>query len=144
MKKKYSLLSLLVILVFLICNTCVFTENAIEQSESSNGITSSNNLSSVGYITLENEYINVAIRPNGRFTIGTNEGNLEIATDNRKKLLYGWPGGGTSYTTVRIDGIDYYYGGENISTPRTILMRSTEFIRSEVWQCLCATGHKPG
>ena len=117
LKKKYSLLSLLVILVFLICNTCVFAENAIEQSESSNGITSSNNLSSVGYITLENEYINVAIRPNGRFTIGTNEGNPEIATDNRKKLLYGWPGGGTSYTTVRIDGIDYYYGGENISTP---------------------------
>jgi hypothetical protein len=117
LKKKYSLLSLLVILVFLICNTCVFAENAIEQSESSNGITSSNNLSSVGYITLENEYINVAIRPNGRFTIGTNEGNPEIATDNGKKLLFGWPRSNTTYTTVRLDGINYYYGGDNIATP---------------------------
>ncbi|HPD00737.1 MAG TPA: carboxypeptidase-like regulatory domain-containing protein [Acetivibrio sp.] len=117
MKKKYSLWSLLVILVFLICSSYVFAENTMEQPESSDGIMNSNNLSNTGHINLENEYINVAINPNGRFTIGTNEGNPEIATDNGKKLLYGWQGGDTSYTTVRLDGTNYYYGGENIATP---------------------------
>jgi len=51
-----------------------------------------------------NTYIGVDVGPDGRFTIGA----FQPAPWD---LLYGWPGAPfTSFTTIRIDGLDYLYG----------------------------------
>lgn len=61
-------------------------------------------------IMLENDFISLAVSPSGRFTLGTTGGNPDLETDDNKKMLYGHPEPGTSYTTVKIDGTNYYYG----------------------------------
>ncbi|MGI1812073.1 Ig-like domain-containing protein [Priestia sp. TGN 0903] len=65
---------------------------------------------------VSNDYIEVATSDDGRFTIGTTGGNPENLLDDYKKLLYGHPSPRTSYTTVRVDGADYYFAG-NVQSP---------------------------
>lgn len=64
---------------------------------------------------LSNEYIAVNASSNGRFTIGTTGGDPDRSTDDNKKLIYGHPGGNTSYTTVRVNGKSYVYSINNSS-----------------------------
>ena len=45
---------------------------------------------------ISNEYIEITLNGN-RYTLGTTGGNPDSAADNNQKLLYGYPGGGTSY-----------------------------------------------
>lgn len=45
----------------------------------------------------------------GRFTAGTNEGDPDVSSYNYKILLYGHPVPGTSVTTIRVDGRDFYF-----------------------------------
>lgn len=85
----------------------VWKENYISQFQETNGVAS--RLSIISGNTLENEYIGISLASNGRFTIGTTGGNPDITTDDNKKLLYGYPGGTTSYTTVRINGRSHIY-----------------------------------
>ena len=60
-----------------------------------------------------NEFIEFATDSNGKFTIGTTGGNPEIETDNNKKMLYGHPSPGTSFTTIKIDDVNYEYNASN-------------------------------
>lgn len=69
-----------------------------------------------GIQKVSNDYIEVATSGDGRFTIGTTGGNPENLLDDYKKLLYGHPSPSTSYTTVRVDGADYYFAG-NVQSP---------------------------
>ena len=64
---------------------------------------------------LSNDYIAVNAASNGRFTIGTTGGDPARSTDNNKKLIYGHPGGNTSFTTVRVNGTSYVYQINNSS-----------------------------
>lgn len=60
---------------------------------------------------LSNEYLAISVDPEfGCYTIGTTGGNPDINTDNNKKMLYGYPDTGTSYTTVVINGNVNIYG----------------------------------
>ena len=59
---------------------------------------------------LSNDYIELAVSSNGRYTIGTSGGNPESSTDNNKKLLYGHSSPGSSYTTIRVDEENYIFG----------------------------------
>ncbi len=54
--------------------------------------------------TISNDYVEFYTLGNGRYTIGTVLGNPDIDTDNYKKMLFGHPGGDTSYTTISLDG----------------------------------------
>lgn len=74
---------------------------------------------------ISNEYIEITLNGN-RYTLGTTGGNPDSAADNNQKLLYGYPGGGTSYTTVQIDGVN------NIFTPQTTTFRDNSIISTEV------------
>ena len=67
---------------------------------------------------LKNEYIDVSIFDNGRFSIGTVKNWTD--TDENAKLLYGWPSRSTSYTTIKIDGYDYAFG-INSSLPANLM-----------------------
>ncbi|MER2261223.1 MAG: hypothetical protein ABS934_04360 [Psychrobacillus sp.] len=69
-----------------------------------------------GVQKVSNEYIEIATNDTGRFTIGTTGGSRENLLDDYKKLLYGHPTPNTSYTTIRVDGFDYYFAG-NIQNP---------------------------
>lgn len=74
---------------------------------------------------ISNEYIEITL--NGRnYALGTTGGNPESPTDNNRKLLYGYPGGGTSYTTIQIDGIN------NIFVPETTTYRDNSIISTDV------------
>ena len=64
---------------------------------------------------LSNEYIAINVNSDGRFTIGTTGGDPDKTSDDNKKLLYGHPGGSTSYTTIRVNGNSYIYGINNSS-----------------------------
>ncbi len=65
---------------------------------------------------MTNEYLSLSVSSsNGRFTIGTTEGNPDITTDNNKKMLYGWPSTGTSYTTVVVDNNVKKYGDDGFT-----------------------------
>ena len=67
-----------------------------------------------GYL-LSNEYIAINAAPGGRFTIGTTGGDPNKTSDDYQKLLFGHPGGSTSYTTIRVNGISYIYEINNSS-----------------------------
>lgn len=62
---------------------------------------------------MSNEHIEYRVEDGdydkGTFTIGTTGGNPNSITDDSKKLLYGHPYPGTSFTTVQIDGSNYVY-----------------------------------
>jgi hypothetical protein len=86
------------------------TKDELEQSMQA-GLMSVNTGSN-GYAIVTNDFIEYAVNRSGRFTIGTTGGDPDNPKDNNKKMLYGHQvsnSGGTSYTTVRVDGIDYIY-----------------------------------
>lgn len=86
------------------------TKDELEQSMQA-GLMSVNTGNN-GYALVTNNFIEYAVNRSGRFTIGTTGGDPDNPKDNNKKMLYGHPvssGGGTSYTTVRVDGTDYIY-----------------------------------
>ena len=62
---------------------------------------------------LSNEYIAINVVPSGRFTMGTTGGNPDKTTDDNRNLIYGHPGGNTSFTTVRVNGGTYIYSTNN-------------------------------
>ena len=78
--------------------------SALSDGDPANGLTLNGN-------TLSNKYVEFAVDPvNGRFTIGTVEGNPAISSDDHKKMLYGHNRPSTSYTTIHVNGSSYIYG----------------------------------
>lgn len=74
---------------------------------------------------ISNEYLEITLNGN-YYTLGTTGGNPDSATDNNKKLLFGYPTGGTSYTTIQIDGVN------TIFTPETTTYRKNSIISTDV------------
>ena len=74
---------------------------------------------------ISNEYIEITLNGN-KYTLGTTGGNPDSAADNNQRLLYGYPSGGTSYTTVQIDSVN------NIFTPQTTTFRDNSIISTAV------------
>lgn len=69
-------------------------------------------------IVLENEFISIIVNARdedtGRFSVNTTGGDPERIGDENRPLIFGTersPGPWTSYTTVRVDGRDYVFGG---------------------------------
>ncbi len=67
-------------------------------------------------ISLQNEFIrietNVENFDTGRFSIDTIKGDPTREADDNKILIYGYPKPWTSFTTVRINGENYIFGGK--------------------------------
>ncbi|MGE5507982.1 MAG: hypothetical protein ACM3RP_05830 [Chitinophagales bacterium] len=67
-------------------------------------------------LTLGNEYVVVGVTKTaedaGRFALETTGGEPGRPGDDNKPLIYGRPRPWTSYTTVRLDGRDFVFGGE--------------------------------
>src|SRR5690606_38616703 len=69
-------------------------------------------------LVMENEFISIIVNARSedtaRFSVNTKGGDPARVGDEEKPLIYGTeraPGPWTSYTTVRIDGRDYVFGG---------------------------------
>lgn len=66
-------------------------------------------------LVIQNEYISIIVNAGdedtGRFAVDTTYGDPARDTDDYKNLIYGSPTPWTSYTTVRIDGRDFVFGG---------------------------------
>lgn len=69
-----------------------------------------------GNLRLENEYISIVVNQSenamGRFAVETTGGDPARDDDKNKPMIYGRPQPWPSYTTVRIDGENYVFGGE--------------------------------
>ncbi len=66
-------------------------------------------------IEISNEFItircNIENFDKGRFSVDTTKGDPQIQTDDNQILIYGHPKPWTSFTTIRIDGEDFVFGG---------------------------------
>src|SRR5690606_17819460 len=68
-------------------------------------------------LILANEFIEIAVNVSdentGRFAVNTTGGDPLRGVDDYKPLIYSSPLAGpwSSYTTVRVDGVDYVFGG---------------------------------
>lgn len=64
---------------------------------------------------LENQYIKIIVNDGphdtGRFTLETTGGDPLRPEDDYQELLFGGADPWSSYTTVRVDGVDYLFGG---------------------------------
>ena len=72
-----------------------------------------------------NSYLEAYVSNDGHFTIGTTGGNPNSTTDNNKNLLFGHPSPWSSFTTIRIDDINYPF---QASGPPVINSTGTEAI----------------
>jgi hypothetical protein len=68
-------------------------------------------------LTLGNEYVVLGVTKSGpeagRFALETTGGAPDRPADDGKPLIYGRPRPWTSYTTVRVDGRDFVFGGRS-------------------------------
>ena len=62
------------------------------------------------YPNISNDYIQAVIAENGRFTLGNIGGDPNNSNDDDKILLFGHPNPWSSFTSIRIDGVDYIFG----------------------------------
>lgn len=69
-----------------------------------------------GNLRLENEYIAIVVNQSdnamGRFAVETTGGDPARDDDENKPMIYGRPQPWPSFTTVKIDGDNYVFGGE--------------------------------
>lgn len=98
---------LLVLLgIFFFASACLSLQRALAQ-EAAN-------------LVIENEYIAIVVNAGdedtGRFAVDTTHGDPARDADDYKNLIYGSPTPWTSYTTVRIDGRDFVFGGNTRRT----------------------------
>ncbi|RAP38180.1 hypothetical protein DID80_03165 [Candidatus Marinamargulisbacteria bacterium SCGC AAA071-K20] len=72
--------------------------------------------------TLTNEFIKIIVnkgpQDQGRFSIETTNGDPLSLSDDNQLLIYGRPTPWTSYTTIKIDGKNYIFGGPSKKTQR--------------------------
>lgn len=68
-----------------------------------------------GNLEISNQYIRIFVNQSddatGRFAVDSTGGDPLNPRDNNMPLVYGRPRPWTSYTTIRIDGYDYVFGG---------------------------------
>ena len=62
--------------------------------------------------TFNNEYLEVAVNSDGRFTMGNIKGDPSYDTDDGKKLLFGHPDPRTSETLIKIDDEEYFFSAQ--------------------------------
>ncbi|MGM0437564.1 MAG: hypothetical protein ACQEQD_04765 [Bacillota bacterium] len=101
---KCNIFILLIILISMMSGISVAQENIETREDQYNNL------------RMTNEYIAIVINQNdnskGRFAVETTGGAPYKESDKNKPLVYGRPNPWTSYTTIRIDGKNYVFGGE--------------------------------
>ena len=75
---------------------------------------------------IKNKYLELCYK-NGIYSLGTVEGDPALSTDNNKRLLYGYPGGGTSFTTICIDGSNYMFKPDTVSYTENVISASAVY-----------------
>ncbi len=63
--------------------------------------------------SVSNDCIAFYVGSDGRFSIGTTGGDPDNSEDNNKKLIYGYPSTGSSYTTFNVDNEPYIYSSSS-------------------------------
>lgn len=104
LSNKYTIFILLIIFISMVSGISVAQGNIETRVDEYNNL------------RMSNEYIVIVINQNnnskGRFAVETTGGAPYKESDKNKPLVYGRPNPWTSYTTIRIDGENYVFGGE--------------------------------
>ena len=140
MRKRILAIALCLVMVTAIAATTVSAQStpasSIKESKSSNLVQSSPVQSTV---PVSNAYLQISIDnsttsgDSGRFILGTTGGDPNNPNDNNARLLYGsspW----SSFTTVRIDGVDHVYGSPSDGNYTKAPTLHATYIDS-VWVC---------
>lgn len=115
MGKRSILLILAVVALISLCAPSILAEDKADTAETlsddANGLPGPE----TELVTLANEYIRIVVNGEGentgRFALETIGGDPDRNTDDGQPLIYGRPKPWTSYTTIKIDGTDYVFGG---------------------------------
>ncbi|MFO7819791.1 MAG: cohesin domain-containing protein [Halanaerobacter sp.] len=98
MRKFFQLITLLSLLIILFSSLVVA------------------NVDEEGNLEIKNDYISIFVNQNednrGRFAVDVTGGAPMREGDDGKPLIYGRPNPWTSYTTIKIDGKNYVFGGK--------------------------------
>jgi len=87
---------------YIVDSTTPAGENPVDLTASASGL------------KMTNEFIGYVVGSNGKFTIGTTNGNPNTLSDDKQRLLYGYPNGLlTSYSTIQIDGANKEYSANS-------------------------------
>lgn len=112
--KRAALLAFLN-LAFLVLLLCAPVSSGTATAQAPAGKSDISAKSDGNVITMANQYIAILVNNSpsetGRFAIDTTGGDPGRTGDESATLIYGYPLPWTSYTTVRIDGRDYIFGG---------------------------------
>lgn len=85
-------------------------------AESSRAAVTDPNAVTVDGASMRNAYIEVDVKSNGKYVLGTTGGNPDIDTDDDAMLLYGFPDNiWSAYDTIVVDGENYEYGADGFS-----------------------------
>lgn len=82
--------------------------------------------STVSSNSIKNDYLELVYNTEN-YSLGTIGGDPSISTDNNKRLLYGYPNKGTSYTTIRIDGQNYKFSPSSVSYTENLITASAVY-----------------
>lgn len=74
-----------------------------------------------------NVYLSAVVGANARFSEGAHPGSA-----SEYKIMYGWPGTGTSFTTVKVDGVPSDFGG-SAGTFTTVPHELDALTNTAVW-----------
>lgn len=89
--------------VFLLVLTLTFGTGLIASAQGAKGSQGPQQAGEPPAITVDNDYIRVAVDDDGQFVIGTTGGDPAIPTDDNKRLLYGYPDDvWSSFATIRV------------------------------------------
>lgn len=91
--------------------TTVYTDAPLERLEPGSVIVD------VDTKSMYNEFLRLVVLDEGTFTLGTTNGDPNTATDNNAKMLFGFPSGSTSYSTIRVDGESFRYSADEANKP---------------------------
>ncbi len=105
MRKYFLFVSLLILVLFL------FTMSGWAKIITKKSMISITLPAETTLPNISNDYIQVVIGETGRFTLGNIGGDPDNPNDDDKILLFGHPGPWSSFTSIRIDGTDYIFGG---------------------------------
>ena len=91
---------------------------------------------SSGRTWLRNNYLEAVVAGNGKFTMGTLEGNPNYTSDNDKKLLFGHPNPSTSETLIKIGEQEMFFEADTVNSTGNKIISSMTYNGIQIIQTM--------
>ena len=85
---------------------------------------------------LRNNYLEAVVNSEGKFTMGTCEGNPNYDSDNNRKLLYGHPNPNTSETLIKVGDQERFFEADTVNSVGNKVIASMTYNGVQIIQTL--------